>query len=192
MNYGRESVMLALIKSLAINSYIKEIDLSGNFRIRTKEKETGVSCLQALAGVVENHASLIGLGMEGAGINVLGRSLAPLFMALGENSKLQKVSVRGHLFGDAGAKDLFDMLRWNKSLRKIDYDNNNLTPAGWSFALRCLNANRTLVDVEYPKADIAKFLKKFRTREPFRGTRFDFLDFLENRRVYPAQCRGGV
>ncbi len=40
--------------------------------------------------------------------------------------QLREFSIRGHGFGDSIAKDLFDKLRWNRSLTKIDYDNNSM------------------------------------------------------------------
>jgi Ran GTPase-activating protein (RanGAP) involved in mRNA processing and transport len=148
-----------LITALAAAHSLTYLDLSGLFK-ESKEKDSTTATLEALVQAVNSHPNLRELTIDGKGQNVLGRSTTVLFGMLSPSSKLRKVSLRGHGFGDAVAKELFDCLRWNTSLLSLDIDNNSTNIVSWLACKRCLAANRTLVEIVYPSNDVLRILSK--------------------------------
>lgn len=76
--------------------------------------------------------------------------------------QLAEFDVSSNNFGDDGARALFDALRYNSYLRVLHVDNNNIGWAGWLALRRCMNVNRALVKVKYPKHDINKVIANSR------------------------------
>lgn len=179
-----------LATAVGVSSTIAEFDLSGNFRGRTEY----IPALESLVNSINTHPCLVTLILDGKGQNILGKSLAFLFSCLGEICGLQELSIRGHAFGDDIAKDLFDVLRWNQNLKVLDVDNNNIGPTGWLAAKRCLHANRTLVEIRYPKMDIARMIGKEKEKSSqyeYVRKLFDIIQmYTENNRTGTLDKRG--
>jgi len=189
LNLPRNSLQI-LATAVGVSSTITEFDLSGNFKGRTEF----IPSLESLVNSLNTHPCLVSLTLDGKGQSILAKSVAFLFSFLGEICTLQELSIRGHGFGDDMAKDLFDVLRWNVSLRILDVDNNNIGPVGWLAAKRCLHANRTLTELRYPKLDIAKMLGREKEKHPqYELIRklFDVIkSYTENNRTGTLDKRG--
>lgn len=70
--------------------------------------------------------------------------------------------MRDNIFLDDGARALFDALRHNSYLKTVNFDGNSIGWAGCQALRRCMNVNRSLTSVHYPKKDVTRIIANSR------------------------------
>lgn len=111
------------------NSAIKELDLGGN--------GIGSDGLRVLATFMRYHSHLQYLGLAQTSCSDM-EAWTVLFESLKVNTVLTHIILDESNLGDDGVKLFAEVLQSNKSLRKVELDNNGFSDVGGHYLLEAL------------------------------------------------------
>ena len=135
---------VSIFRSLEHNTSLKELDLSGNWKLAKGDSEA-VGC--AIERMLNVNTTLKVLKLHGSDIT---NEVAEYFSnGLAQNCSLQKVVLFSNQVSSTGAVSIFRSLEHNTSLEELDLSGNRKLAKGDSEAVGCaiermLNVNTTL------------------------------------------------
>lgn len=86
-----------------------------------------------------------------------GSVAIPFLKYLEGNSSLLELDISNNYMGDGAASAISDMLRNNHTLLRLKCDGNNISPSGWKMILASFMHNCTLVEMDFPWNDYARY-----------------------------------
>lgn len=148
----------SLAESFAYNSVIKHLNIQGNFKTKTKNRQHAIEQIIKLISN-DSDCHLESLNIAGSKGAELKNDLIPLIYELATNDKLFSIDISGNHLGYKGASALGKALQTNDKLLSLYWD-NNLTPIqGFQAFNLGLKRNHTLINMPLPINDISAVLK---------------------------------
>lgn len=142
-----------------------------------KNTYTGERVSSALMSVVNSLNSVKSISIAGG----FGSVAIPFLRYLCHtNDTLLELDISNNSMGDAAASAIADMLRYNKVLVRLRCDGNNISPSGWKMILASFMHNRTLVEMDFPWNDYARYSSLPRAKlDEFRAVLIDIQRALQ-------------
>ncbi|XP_061680271.1 F-actin-uncapping protein LRRC16A-like isoform X2 [Syngnathoides biaculeatus] len=152
---GLDGDLSTLLAWLAKNRSIRHLSLGRNFH-NIKSKNVAAVLDDLVRMIQEEESPLTSLSLADS---KLKGDLAVVLNALGSNTSLTKLDIRGNAMGDMGAKMLAKALQINTKLRTLLWDRNNVSARGLQEVASALETNFTIRFMPVPITDAAQALK---------------------------------
>ncbi|XP_061520355.1 F-actin-uncapping protein LRRC16A-like isoform X2 [Phycodurus eques] len=152
---GLDGDLSTLLVWLAKNRSFRHLSLGRNFQ-NIKSKNVAPVLDDLVRMIQEEESPLTSLSLADS---KLKGDLAIVLNALGSNTSLTKLDIRGNAMGDMGAKMLAKALQINTKLRTLFWDRNNVSPQGLEEVASALEKNFTMRFMPVPIMDAAQALK---------------------------------
>lgn len=154
-NFG-DIGLISLLKGLCNNTSINVLDISYNFD--GTKGESIRKLVQQLAFLVKSICPLQELYMRGNSSGRLGELITKFILTLARNGTIKVLDISGHFFTDTGAIAMSQVIRQNKCLAELKYDENNIGLVGFLNLSSALKINKSLLYVQFPVIDAGKLL----------------------------------
>eukprot|EP01088_Endostelium_zonatum_P003433 TRINITY_DN14645_c0_g1_i1.p1 TRINITY_DN14645_c0_g1~~TRINITY_DN14645_c0_g1_i1.p1 ORF type:complete len:720 (-),score=194.53 TRINITY_DN14645_c0_g1_i1:6-2165(-) len=156
-DFGDEGLII-LCDALQNNTCITELNISDNFRTKTKQRSEMIDSLCQLLSCGTNKIEKLDIAASSAD-QALKYDLIPVLYTLPNNGSIRMLNIMGHCVGDRGGIALGKSIQTNQSLEVLYWDNNWTRIVGLQAFKLGLERNTQLTVMPLPILDVAEILK---------------------------------
>ncbi|CAG8668631.1 9698_t:CDS:1, partial [Funneliformis mosseae] len=159
-------MIIDILQAFCENTVVQYLDLSYPNFSSHKGASSGPQmqmvarkACEAIGNLFKENKSIKRLDLHGESGRRFGSLLGESLSGLKENNTLEKLNIKGNAIGDNGAKVLSEALKFNKTLRALGCDENEIGIEGYSAIHKVLTngLNMTLQQFSYPTQDLRTY-----------------------------------